>query len=438
LNRHDLSQLLYEIDLRGKVTMSSIFDRMRSGAEKAAFEADKQRRVLAIQQNIRPLKKEFDTIIVQAGHVVYALHRQGKITQPELLEVCAKLDAIQSSIKSQEEQIQQIRDEIFVDPRIQEQYGRVCPHGHGPIAPGANFCGICGSPPVEVQSSSVSYCQNCRYPLDPEALFCAKCGQPVKQPAQVDPPPITPTATCKNCGSPLQPDAVFCSECGHTVAPKEPPSPVILDEHKDVIVPPPFVQAKAAAEPLPHYDEPGVEEPTPVVVGEAEEIDAPPPVVDSSVVPETLTIDGEPVEDEPEVALSDEDKDGDELPVFMDTEPPLPDDALTQDIIEVVLPDDGDESGDIPPIIKEDETETTDTADSSAPIIAESTSVCPACNADLLPDALFCAECGRPVLATKDKSIPEPPSPDLGSCPNCGMALLPEATFCAECGHSVS
>ena len=51
---------------------------------------------------------------------------------------------------------------------------------------------------------------------------------------------------------------------------------------------------------------------------------------------------------------------------------------------------------------------------------------CPHCGRTLPNDAIFCAQCGRPVGATQT----------VTHCAHCGRALRPGAKHCARCGHA--
>jgi len=51
---------------------------------------------------------------------------------------------------------------------------------------------------------------------------------------------------------------------------------------------------------------------------------------------------------------------------------------------------------------------------------------CPHCGRTLPADAVFCAQCGRPVGTTQT----------MTKCAHCGRALRPGAKYCARCGHA--
>jgi len=195
--------------------MDNIFDKFRSGAGKAAFEADKLRRITATQNMIRSLKGDFEKEVEQVGHTAFSLYQRQQISQPELVAACGRLAAVLSQIQAREREIEAIRAEAFEDHPGQPQYGRICPNGHGPIPQNDNFCQKCGARAIEVPPPSGRRCPNCGTALATEARFCASCGQPI---ASIHTTPLKVANACPACGTPLLPDALFCAECGHHLA----------------------------------------------------------------------------------------------------------------------------------------------------------------------------------------------------------------------------
>jgi len=227
--------------------MNSFFDKMRSGAGKAAFEADKLRRVTLIQSELRGLRDEFQKLCAQAGQIAFSLHQRGQIGQPELRAVCEQLAALHRQIGDQEAEADRVRNEQYVDASAAPAGPTLlCPQGHGPIPPGARFCQLCGQPGVSAggwASAPAAICATCGDALTPDSAFCANCGAPVGGARPAGPPPLPPPAAapprpptpdpsatvrlggpggagapalCPSCAAPLtDPGAAACATCGY-------------------------------------------------------------------------------------------------------------------------------------------------------------------------------------------------------------------------------
>ena len=186
--------------------MSSLVNRFKSGAGKAAFEADKLRRLQAAQSAIKPLRGEADRLYFEMGKLAYLLFTQGGISQPELRTAGERLVEIQARIAAAEAEVERIRAEEFVEPlpSAVTQSGMICPNGHGTLVGGASFCQTCGAagvrPAPMPQAAATMPCRQCGNELDLNARFCPACGTPVER--------------CVNCGAVLLSDAQFCAECG--------------------------------------------------------------------------------------------------------------------------------------------------------------------------------------------------------------------------------
>jgi uncharacterized OB-fold protein len=213
--------------------MSSVFDRIRSGAGRATFEADKLLRSNSVQSAIKSLKEEISQAFYRAGCVALDLYRSGRITQPELLEVCEHIAALQTQIAAREREIESIRGETYAAPTPIPGPRSACPNGHGELPPGAQFCPTCGAHAIQAPVQSVdASCPACGTAIVPGARFCRKCGAQVAEPATPSPaeqqpqtrdgafptPPTTAATSCPSCGAALALEARCCPECGTAMA----------------------------------------------------------------------------------------------------------------------------------------------------------------------------------------------------------------------------
>jgi RNA polymerase subunit RPABC4/transcription elongation factor Spt4 len=192
--------------------MSDFFKSIRNTAGKAAFEADKIRRVSAVQSAIKPLKEEANRTTTYLGQTAYQLHQVGGITQPELCEVCERLDLVYAQISARQKEIEAIRLEEYQEPSAAPRYGLLCPNGHGELPPGSLFCQECGASAINVAPPAPASCANCGVVLLSQSRFCPGCGAP----ATVAQPPVENSAmvSCPHCNAPAPADSVFCPECG--------------------------------------------------------------------------------------------------------------------------------------------------------------------------------------------------------------------------------
>lgn len=373
--------------------MSSFIDKIRSGAGKAAFEADKLRRINAHQSKIKTLQSELEQALLHLGNVTYTLYENDQVTRPALQDAWQRAKALEEQISAEEQKVEEIRQEEYVEETVVPQYGRTCPNGHGPIPPENNYCQECGAQAVEVQPLSLGdrFCQQCGQPLSSEAKFCANCGTPAPEP-EPEPEP----RFCQECGTRLLPDAVFCSECG---------TPVEMESDE-------------SAEPTSTDTEPplasDIEEPTSIETRMGS---------DQAVFDST----DEPPEEAAETAVPESETE--------ETELSLPD-ALDAPVIETAE----ELSLSLEQTSGEDSAE-----DSTIPVTEEASTAdegCPVCGNERLPEAVFCAECGHPFATGDDGTVADVSADAMASsqadaCPECGSPLLPDALFCAECGHQL-
>ena len=182
--------------------MSSLVDRFKSGASKAAFEADKLRRLQMAQSAAKPLRAETERLYYALGLLTFRLYTEGNVQQPELRTAGEQLAAQQARIAAADAEIERIRAEEHVEPlpgRV-TQGSLICPAGHGPLAGSALYCQTCGSAGIQPAIGSGDSCQRCGETLEAAARFCAVCGAPVER--------------CVQCDTPLLTDALFCATCG--------------------------------------------------------------------------------------------------------------------------------------------------------------------------------------------------------------------------------
>jgi len=162
--------------------MSGFFDKVKSGAGKVAFEADKAADAKKVQFDIGGYKKQIEQQYTKIGEMTYRRYAATGQEAPEFVEVCQAIIAIEQKIAAKEEELRQINARVWQAPAPATQSYSAPPQSYSP-------------PPS--------------YSAPPQAQ-------------QYTPPPPPPPATggqkfCPNCGAPAG-DSKFCSNCGTKIA----------------------------------------------------------------------------------------------------------------------------------------------------------------------------------------------------------------------------
>jgi DNA-directed RNA polymerase subunit RPC12/RpoP len=192
--------------------MSDFFRTIRNTAGKAAFEADKLRRVSAVQSAIKPLREEVNRTITRLGQAAYGLHQAGELAQPELCQICERMDSFYAQINAREKEIEAIRLEEYREPAVLPGSGLLCPNGHGELPEGSLFCQECGARAISAAPPPAAACIHCGAALLPQSRFCPGCGQAVV--AATPEVESGNTVDCPYCNAAVPDDSVFCPECG--------------------------------------------------------------------------------------------------------------------------------------------------------------------------------------------------------------------------------
>jgi len=156
--------------------MSDIFGRLKSSAEKVAFEADKMSRLSRARSEVDKLKAQLQADYAKLGEKYYTEHQSSGVTDAEFDELCQAITDMQQQVDAKLAEVQMIDAETY----------------------------------------GASVAQPAAQPAPTQA-------QPQVDPAQVSPtPPITPAAPkttrfCPNCGSELPLETKFCTNCGSKV-----------------------------------------------------------------------------------------------------------------------------------------------------------------------------------------------------------------------------
>jgi hypothetical protein len=132
----------------------SFFDKVKSGAGKVAFEADKVADAKKVEMDIGGLRKQINEIYTTLGEMSYRRYVATNQETPEFLEVCQRILAVDQKITLKQEELKQINARIWQAPQQQQQSQASPPP---PPQQGSKFCPSCGTS----VSETTKFCSNC-------------------------------------------------------------------------------------------------------------------------------------------------------------------------------------------------------------------------------------------------------------------------------------
>jgi RNA polymerase subunit RPABC4/transcription elongation factor Spt4 len=161
--------------------MDNITDVVSGNLGKALEEVDKLLRNPRTRIEIVTLRRQMSNVTSELGKRTLDLYKAGRISDPELAELCARIISIEARIAEREAR-------LAIQAQPQAQVSAADPAAEPALA-----------------------CPRCRTLLPEGAVFCFKCGLEMEKASAQ---PETPSRFCPQCGRELRPGASFCPRCG--------------------------------------------------------------------------------------------------------------------------------------------------------------------------------------------------------------------------------
>lgn len=147
--------------------MSDFFGKLKSGANKVAFEADKLNRANRAQGEIEKFKVQINSQYSKLGEMVYQKFSKQEAVDPGLVEVCQAIAQLQQQVGLKNEEVAKIKAEVFSD----KPAAAAPAPAQAPAAPEA-----APANPAPKAQPDVKHCPNCGKEVDPGEKFCKNCG----------------------------------------------------------------------------------------------------------------------------------------------------------------------------------------------------------------------------------------------------------------------
>lgn len=136
--------------------MQDMFEQAKRAAsnavERAAWEADRMRRIGARQHDVDLAERERVALLDQLGSVVLDLDQRGQLTQPALKAMAQRLAQLRDELSRVRDDIQAIRKESFAPGTVSISVHRAgaadtepCPTCGQPVRKTAAYCSACGA-----------------------------------------------------------------------------------------------------------------------------------------------------------------------------------------------------------------------------------------------------------------------------------------------------
>jgi hypothetical protein len=149
--------------------MSDFFGKLKSGAGKVAFEADKMNRLNHAKGDLEKIKSQIQAQYSKLGEMYYTQRTTMGVTGPAYDEICQAVADLEHQAAAKNDDIQRISAEVYAQPGAQPAAAPVqtAVPAPAPYTP----------PPAPVAPAATSkFCPNCGKEMPLAAKFCPDCG----------------------------------------------------------------------------------------------------------------------------------------------------------------------------------------------------------------------------------------------------------------------
>jgi hypothetical protein len=157
--------------------MSDFFGKIKSGAGKVAFEADKTNRLNRTKGDLEKIKNQIQAQYLKLGEMYYSQRATVGVTGPAYDEICQAIVDLEQQVESKNGDIQQINAEIYAQQGTQPTPQPVSGPVQYPSAPAPTQ----SAPPQAPAQAAVTtkFCPNCGKAIPVAVKFCPDCGTAV-------------------------------------------------------------------------------------------------------------------------------------------------------------------------------------------------------------------------------------------------------------------
>lgn len=214
--KHGAEQVISGIDQKGQI--KSAIDGMR----RQWSDLERKRRTSQVENQVKSLQSEMKQLTEALGLQTLSLFDANKITHPELMRLCERINELRSEIEQNKAELAELKIQAPPPPKPEIIQ---CPRCQSRVSTDDGFCPKCGErlrqpvPEPEPAQPRVVVrlrCPKCKTVLSGDAEFCPGCGVKIKRSQKATPAPA-PSRFCASCGAQAGASARFCPVCGHAM-----------------------------------------------------------------------------------------------------------------------------------------------------------------------------------------------------------------------------
>jgi zinc-ribbon domain len=156
--------------------MSDFFGKLKSGAEKVAFEAEKMNRLNRAKGELEKVKTQIQAQYLKLGEMYYTQRATTGVTGSGYDEICQAIMDLEHQVEAKNEDIQRINAEVYA-PQVAQSPAQPAPGPAQAQATPTPSPSTTASTPVAAATSK--FCPNCGKEMALETKFCPDCGTKV-------------------------------------------------------------------------------------------------------------------------------------------------------------------------------------------------------------------------------------------------------------------
>jgi hypothetical protein len=149
--------------------MPDLFGKLKGGAEKVAFEADKMARLNRARGEVDQVKRQIESQYTKLGEMYYQQYAHPAAESPAYEEICRNIADLEGKLNEKQAEVQRVDAESY-----NPQGGQPVASAPEVVADASAPVMVDDSPPAA--ASQKHFCPNCGQELASAVKFCTNCG----------------------------------------------------------------------------------------------------------------------------------------------------------------------------------------------------------------------------------------------------------------------